>query len=291
MNPASSEPVAVDLGAVTPSMARTADIAGAGNAIYTGELYHHRLGPGPERRFSYRVAMPFVDARDIGGAVAAHPMWSGIHPAPVWLRRADYFGNPARPLDQEIRDLVEARGGARPAGPVMVLGHPRTWGWSFNPITLYFCFSPDATSVQHLVADVENTPWHEHHQYVIGAPGQHVVEKAMHVSPFLPMQLRYRVTYAAPSQSLDVRFDVEGQDGVVFVAVLSLRRRPFDRAGLTRLMTRYPLMAHKVSAGIYSQAARLALAGAPYYPHPRRSRTHAPGGNGTTAAGPGNGGQ
>lgn len=42
-----------------------------------------------------------------------------------------------------------------------MLGHPRTWGWLFNPITCYFCFDPEGTSVEWLVAEVTNTPWHE----------------------------------------------------------------------------------------------------------------------------------
>ncbi|HET9058699.1 MAG TPA: DUF1365 domain-containing protein, partial [Acidimicrobiales bacterium] len=245
-------------------------------AIYTGTVYHRRLGPGPARSFSYRVAMPFVDARDIGERLHGHPMWSSTHAAPVWLRRSDYFGDPGRPLDEEIRDLVQDRQGLRPQGPVMVLAHPRTWGWSFNPITLYFCFDSAGTCVEYLVADVENTPWHERHQYVMGAPGEHVMAKAMHVSPFLPMDLRYRVSYGPPRESLAVRFDVEGNDGTVFVAVLSLQRQPFKREELTKLMTRYPFMAHKVSAGIYSQAARLAMRGAPFYPHPRHGMAAQP---------------
>jgi DUF1365 family protein len=248
----------------------------AERAVYTGTVYHRRLGPGPARSFSYRVAMPFVDARAIGERLHGHPMWSTTHPAPVWLRRNDYFGDPARPLDEEIRGLVDNRQGVRPQGPVMVLAHPRTWGWSFNPITLYFCFGSDGTGVQHLVADVENTPWHERHQYVMGAPGEHVMAKAMHVSPFLPMDLRYRVRYGPPRESLAVRFDVEGDDGTVFVAVLSLQRHPFQREELTKLMTRYPFMSHKVSAGIYSQAARLALRGAPFYAHPRHGAAAQP---------------
>ena len=32
--------------------------------------------------------------------------------------------------------------GDRPAGPIGLLTHLRTWGWLFNPISVYYCFEP-----------------------------------------------------------------------------------------------------------------------------------------------------
>ena len=58
--------------------------------------------------------------------------------------------------------------------------------------------------MEHAVADVTNTPWKERHAYVLGPPGVHVVDKAMHVSPFfgmdqsLPHHLRRTVRRPPP---------------------------------------------------------------------------------------------
>ncbi|MGO9964445.1 MAG: DUF1365 family protein [Acidimicrobiales bacterium] len=53
---------------------------------------------------------------------------------------------------------------------------------------------------------------------------------------------------------------------------LSLRRRTLDCHGLARLLWEHPASTHRVSAGIYSQAARLCLrGGAPFHAHPARS--------------------
>ena len=93
----------------------------------------------------------------------------------------------------------------------------------FNPISLYFCFSADGQAVDHLVAEVENTPWHERHAYVVGPPGSYRFAKAMHVSPFLPMDVDYRLRYGAPGDRLVVHLEVVQEERRLFAAVLALR--------------------------------------------------------------------
>ena len=130
--------------------------------------------------------------------------------------------------------------------------------------------------VEALVAEVENTPWHERHAYVVGPPGRHRFAKVMHVSPFLPMDVDYELRYSAPGERLVVRLDVVRGGERLFAVTLSLGRRPLDRRGLGRLLWRYPDAHHRVSAGIYAQAARLRLKGAPFHLHPARRRLARP---------------
>lgn len=243
--------------------------AGLRSAVYVGTLTHGRSGPGVAREFSYRVAMPLIDLDELGAVVAAHRLWSDRHPAPVWFRRSDFFGDPRAPLGEAVRDLVAARTGARPEGPVSMLANLRTWGWLFNPISLYFCYPPGGHRVEHLVAEVENTPWHERCQYVVGAPGRHRFPKAMHVSPFLPMDVDYELRYSNPGTRLVVHLEVLRGEERLFRAMLSLQRRAIDHRQLGRVLWNYPAMTHRVSSGIYAQAARLGLRGAPFYAHPR----------------------
>jgi DUF1365 family protein len=224
------------------------------SALYQGTLRHRRWGPRVEGDFSYRVAMPLIDLAEVDDVTSLHPLWSARFPAPVWFRRADFLGHPARPLAEAVRDLVQQRAGAWPRGNVALLANLRTWGWLFNPISLYFCFSADGLAVEHLVAEVENTPWHERCQYVVGAPGTHRFAKGMHVSPFLPMHVDYRLRYSPPGERLVVQLDVMREEQRLFGATLSLRRRPLNRRELGRLLWDYPAMSQRVSAGIYGQA-------------------------------------
>ena len=189
-------------------------------------------------------------------------------------RRDDFLGDPATPLDGAVRDLIGQRTGKRPGGPVAVLANLRTWGWLFNPISLYFCADApvggDPGPITSLVAEVENTPWHDRHAYVMGPPGRHRFTKELHVSPFLPTGLDYQLCYSAPGDRLTVRLDVLEGDRRLLTATLVLQRRALDRAVLGRILWKYPALTHRVTAGIYAHAARLRLKGAPFFTHPAR---------------------
>ncbi len=243
---------------------------GLRSALYEGTLHHRRFGPGTTHEFSYDVTMPLLDLAEIDSVTGLHPLWSSRRPAPVWFRREDFLGDPAVPLDEAVRDLVERRSGRRPTGPTALLANLRTWGWLFNPISLYFCADLDGAGVETLVAEVENTPWHERCSYVVGPPGHHRFPKTMHVSPFLPMDVDYELRYTVPTERFVVHFDVMRGDERLLGATLSLHRRTLDRRGLGRLLWANPALTHRISAGIYAQAARLRLRGAPFHRHPGR---------------------
>jgi uncharacterized protein len=240
------------------------------SALYEGTLSHQRLGPH-RHAFAVRVAMPYLDLDELDYVFARHPLWSVERPNAVSFRRADFLGDPAVPLATVVRDVVEARTGRRPTGPVRMLAHVRTWGWVFNPIAIYFCMDESGRRVETLVLDVTNTPWHEHHAYVIdGGEGEHRFPKELHVSPFFGMDHAYRLRISEPGDQLRVRLALlEGSD-VAFDASLVLRRREVTRASLGRILWRYPLLTLRVSTGIYGQALRLLAKGAPIHPHPTR---------------------
>ena len=186
-----------------------------------------------------------------------------------------------------MRDLVGAAVRAPPAGNVALLANLRTWGWLFNPISLYFCFSADGPAVEHLVAEVENTPWHERCQYVVGPPGTHRFAKSMHVSPFLPMEVDYRLRYSAPGERLVVHLDVLPRtSGGCSGPPCALRRRPLTAVPWAALLWDYPAMSQRVSAGIYcasgapGPAARAVLRPPP---SPGSERSGPPGGPAVTA--------
>ncbi len=240
------------------------------SAVYEGTLRHSRQTE-VRHGFTYRVAMPLLDLAEVGEVMALHPLFSAERANVASFNRRDHLGDAARPLDDTVRAAAAALG-TRPAGPVAVLGHLRTFGWLFNPITCYFCYgSDDRDDVVALVAEVRNTPWHERHTYVVGPPGEHRFAKALHVSPFLPMDQTYVLDYRAPGEELVVRLGNEEGGARVFQASLELRRRPMSRAALQRLLTAYPLASLGVSAGIYRQAFALWRAGAPFVRHPRRA--------------------
>jgi hypothetical protein len=189
----------------------------------------------------------------------------------VHFRTQDFFDGTDRPLGAAVRDLVHARLGRRPTGRVHLLAQLRTFGWLVNPIAVYYCWTHDGRALDAIVLEVTNTPWAERHWYVLDAhssPGVATTSKAMHVSPFLPMDLDYRVTWTIPDAELDLRIAVEREHRTVFDAELALRRTSLTRGQSVAVLARYPLMPLRVSAGIYAQAVRLFARGVPVHPHP-----------------------
>jgi hypothetical protein len=251
------------------------------SALYQGTVVHHRTTP-LDHRFRYRVCMAFVDLDEIDELCSLHPLWSAEGRNAVSFRRADFLGDPDVPLDSAVRDLVAARTGTRPTGPVALLTHLRTWGWLFNPISVYYCYSPDGTTVEWVVAEVTNTPWHERVTYVLPGVGEHHVAKELHVSPFLPMELTHRFTVGQPGERLVLGVDDLRDGEPVFTASLVLDRVTADRRSLGRLLWRFPAMTVRVSAGIYRQALALKFRGVPVHRHPPGGGRAGSGGDGRT---------
>ena len=241
------------------------------SAIYTGTVTHRRRTP-VGHAFCFRLFMLYVDLGELPQVL------DGVPPLLARFRREDYLGDPAIPLDIAVRDLVQERLGFRPAGSVRMLAHLRYFGHCFNPVVFYWCFAPDGERVEAVVAEVTNTPWGERHAYVVAGEGnaEHVLEsrheKAMHVSPFMPMEMTYHWRIATPGEQLALTIENRDADGaLVFGAQLALRRRALTRSALVRVLARHPAMTLRVLAGIYGQALRLRLKGARWHAHPTRA--------------------
>lgn len=261
------------------------------SAVYEGWIRHRRFEP-IEHEFRYRLFLAYLDLDELPGLLDRYPLWSARRAAPARFRRADYMGDPERPLAECARDLVEEQAGARPAGPVRMLANLRTLGHVFNPVCFYYCFDADGEQVEAVVADVNNIPWGERHPYVLARDGRQgtvlaqELDKALHVSPLMAMDQTYAFRASEPGERLSVQIEsrpvhvggpYDTQRGAhrrqkQFDATLSMRRRELSRPLLTRMLLRYPAMSLQVVAKIYAQTLRLKLKGAPYFPHPGGKR-------------------
>jgi DUF1365 family protein len=245
------------------------------SALYEGTLSHARLGT-PRHAFDYRVLMAWLDLAELPTALDAHPLWSARRTAPIRFRRQDFHGDPDVPLEDAVRTTIAAETGHRPTGPIRMLAHLRTWGWSFNPIVFYFAFTPDGDAVDTLLAEVTNTPWHERHAYVlpIGAPALDRpirFAKALHVSPFMDLDLDHSLSFSRPGEDrFRIRMDDWRGDDRTFAASLRLHRLPLDHRTMSRVLRAHPLPAQRVSAGIYWEALKLRAKHAPFRRHPEK---------------------
>ena len=241
-------------------------------AVYEGTSRHRRFTP-VAREFAPRLCLAYLDVDALPGSLDPLPGWSARRRAPVHFRRCDFFDGRPGPLGDAVRDLVEKRLGRRPDGAIHLLAHLRTFGWLFNPLSVYYCSTADGRALDALVLEVTNTPWGERHWYVLDARADtdtQTVTKAMHVSPFLPMDVDYQVTWTIPGDELHLNIGVVREGKTVFSANLALRRSVLDRRRAVGVLVRHPALPLRVSFAIYRKAVALFLARVPLYGHPAR---------------------
>jgi len=248
------------------------------SALYEGAVWHRRTAP-PEHTFSRRLCMLYLDLAELDRVFERRWLWGVERRALASFRRADHLGDPAQPLAEAVRDLVEARCGRRPRGALRLLTHLRYAGYVFNPVSFHYCFAQSG-ELEAVIGDITNTPWNERHRYVFARQSAEPccgalsarVAKRFHVSPFLPMEQEYRFTFDPPAEELGVRVENFARGERVFEARLALARHEITGASLARALARYPLMTAQVIASIYWQASRLRRKGAHEYPHPTEAR-------------------
>ena len=252
------------------------------SALYIGRLRHRRFAPR-EHRFNYRLFMMYIDLAELDEIFRGRWLWSARRPALACLRRADYLGDPALPLDTAVREHVAAQTGVRPSGPIRMLTHLRYFGVGFNPVTFYYCFDANDTRVESIVAEITNTPWNERHAYVLSNAAADSTPRALryrfakefHVSPFMPMEMDYDWSFGVPGERLSVNMQNFQQGARVFDATLDLTRREIGAGALARALLAFPCMTATVIAGIYLQAFKLWFKRIPFYAHPSRTTPHA----------------
>ena len=244
------------------------------SALYRGTVRHRRFAPVPHE-FKYSMFMVYLDLAETDDAFRGRWFWSASRRAPARFRREDHFGDPALPLAESVRRLVAEKTGRRPEGPVRLLTHLAYYGWCFNPVSFFYCFDAQGR-VEAIVSEVSNTPWLEKHCYVHDARGmdegaalRFAMKKEFHVSPFMDMDQSYEWNFRAPGKGLTVHMTNLERGVPLFDATMTLERRELGTAALASALLRWPFMTLSVVGGIYWQALRLWMKGAPFFAHPR----------------------
>ena len=249
------------------------------SAVAHGWVRHRRFSPR-KHDFRYRLSMLYLDLDEAGQTLSRHPLWSYQRWNLACVLRRDHLRGGDPDLALAVRDRIAAFSGQRPDGPISLLTQPRYFGYCINPISIYFVWSQDRSTLQWLLLEVHNTPWDEQHAYILRWPesGTLDFEKRMHVSPFMPMDMSYRLRLRQPpGESIVIGLDNYRGDERVFAASMSLKLKPLTRRSLSGLLLRTPLMTMKIALAIYFQALRIKLKGVPYVPYPGRHQSKSTG--------------
>ena len=236
-----------------------------GSSLCIGTLWHERL-EAPRHRFAYPLYMLLLDLDEIPGLDRRLRLFGHNRGRPLGFRDRDHLGGDARPLRDKLEAFLRGEGIEPPGGRILLLTHPRVFGYVFNPVSFFYCY--DALGrLAARVAEVNNT-FGDRHSYAGTGPLWHD-KKVMHVSPFFSMAGSYAWDLPEPDAArVEARVDLLREGRPLLKARLTLRPEPLTDRALAGALVLYPFMTLKVVAEIHFQALRLWRKGARVFPNP-----------------------
>ena len=178
----------------------------------------------------------------------------------------DHLGSPDLTIRENVDAFLATRGIDLDGGQVLMLANPRSLGYNFNPISVFWCHDR-AGELAGTILEVHNT-YGDRHAYLVQTDehGKAEVDKAMYVSPFHDVSGRYEISAPVPGDTVAVSITLQHTSGPAFTASLtgySVSGRPPLRAALSALVG---------SARIRIQGIGLWLRRLPVRPRPHHPR-------------------
>ncbi|WP_419252064.1 DUF1365 domain-containing protein [Caulobacter sp. ErkDOM-YI] len=234
------------------------------SALYVGEVAHQRSRPR-RHGLRYRVFMLLLDLDELD-ALDRRLKWFSLDRFNLLsFHSRDHAETPGQEVKAMVQARLDAHGIDLPDARISLLCMPRVLGHGFNPLSVYFC-RDETGELKAIVHAVRNT-FGQRHDYVLPVRGERggwvrqASDKLFHVSPFLPMDLRYVFEIAPPGEAVHVGIDVFDEEGLKLAASFDGRRVALTDKALGRTLMGHPLQVVGVLAGIHWEAVKMVLKG------------------------------
>lgn len=233
------------------------------SALYPGHVTHARMKP-KVHRLSYRIYSLLLDLDELD-EVDRRLRWFSVDRFNLFsFHRKDRGDGSGRDLRGQVERSMRLAGIEPDGGPVRLLVMPRLLGWAFNPLSTYFCYRRDG-ALAAILWEVDNT-FGERHAYMIPVervePDGEIVQhcdKALYVSPFMDMDLRYEFRVRPPADTLSIRIDTSDAEGKVLAARHVARKQELTDWALVCAFVKIPLLTLRVVGGIHWEALKIWL--------------------------------
>ena len=232
---------------------------------------HARLKP-VRHRFSYRVMSLLIDLDRLDEADRQSRLFAINRAALFSFHEADHGERNGKSLSQYTRRVAAEAGVELSGGRILLLCYPRLFGYTFNPLSIYFCHRASG-ELALLIYEVCNT-FGEIHRYVqhlesgdrIGDVFRHNQKKQFYVSPFIEAEMCYHFRISRPGEQIKVRILETDEIGPVLAAAFFGRRHKLTSRSLLGASLAIPFFTFKIVAAIHWEALRLWLKGVPLVP-------------------------
>ena len=244
------------------------------SCLYVGQVFHRRLQPRPHT-LRYRVFSMLLDLDEIDALSAALPLFSRNRFNLFSFHDRDFGERCGEPLADYVSRRLLAAGIVSAPARTLLSCYPRVLGYAFNPLAVFYCLDASGR-VFAVLHEVHNT-FGERHAYALAVEeATHVkaerwirqrTDKALFVSPFNHMDMRYEFRLNEPGERQVIVIRVIDADGHLLTASYTARRRDLRSRALLGVFVALPMMTLKVFAGIHLEAARLWFKRVPRFRH------------------------
>ncbi|MBL8628974.1 MAG: DUF1365 domain-containing protein, partial [Rhodospirillaceae bacterium] len=233
------------------------------SSFYTGTVMHRRTRPR-KHKLSYNVFSMLIDLDELE-ALNQDVTGFGFNRFSLFsFYNRDHGPGLDAPLKPWIDSELKKAGIDTQGGPVRLLCYPRVLGYTFNPLSVYFCYHRDGRLAA-ILHQVTNT-FHQRHSYLFPVDDADNLDhqacvKEMYVSPFIGMGMTYNFKIKPPADEIAIAIQENDVEGPLLYASFAGHKQPFSSSGLLNLFLTYPLMTLKVIGGIHWEALLLWIKG------------------------------
>ncbi|MBP9673614.1 MAG: DUF1365 domain-containing protein [Bacteriovoracaceae bacterium] len=237
--------------------------------IFQAKVFHTRIFP-KRHIFSHRVFYILLDLAEKEQIQEKIKGLSfGKRWAPYKFLEEDHLCLPKMNLKESLDSFLKQKDPNFSLEKTMLLTHLRTWGYIFNPISLYFCYGKNQEKF--CVAQVGNTfgemklfaiPYDDNRKKFYAK-----VVKNYYVSPFIPVDALFEFDIPDIETSSSWHYSVKtyGKDKMLLNAQVKGHWQELTDSNLYKTLWQYPFVTLFVILGIHYHAMRLYFKKIPFF--------------------------
>jgi len=238
------------------------------SCLYECTVMHLRVKP-KQHRLLHKIFMFYVDLDEIDlicekNSLVGHNTWR-----PYSFYDQDHLPLGKSTARENLIHFLRSKGITADMGRVMLLANFRTFGYVFNPLSVYFCFDTNGKPLCS-VPEIGNT-FGEIKPFILppatlqGESFKDVQDKFYYISPFSKLDISLDFNFKIPDEHLDIRVDdISGGEKILY-ASLTGQRKVLNTRNLLWLTLRYPLVTLKIISLIHFHALWLYFRKVPFY--------------------------
>jgi len=237
------------------------------SCLYETQILHHRLQP-KEHRLKYGSFLFYLDLDELDEVVKKVPIFGFNKPNIYSFKDSDHFEAGSKPVKEKVVAFLKSQGVDQPER-IMLLTYLRSFGYIFNPVSLYFCFGLDQKPLA-VVLEIGNT-FREIKPFIIKEDkfdGKKYTDRQMkfyYISPFTNLDDSLDFEIHLPAESLNINICTVKDGQKYMIAVMTGKKKELTLKNLLWYTLCFPFVTLQVIILIHWHALWLWLKKVPFH--------------------------